>query len=107
MPLTAAELTTELQETNRRLTDAIDGLRTEVAELRKDVARINTSLNWARAIGGIIAASAVSLLILAFGVAHRATQIEDAVATLQKDTAELKADFRARDDRLSQALGRI
>ena len=46
MSLTVTDLAEEVRETNRRLTAAIDALRTEVTDLRVEVAKINTNLNW-------------------------------------------------------------
>ncbi len=135
MPPTNTELTEEVRNTHRELTDAIRELRGEVSTLRVEIAKINTSLNWAKGIGVILAGSAVTILILAFSVAHRATQLEDAVVALQKDSsqikdavvalqkdfgrtegtivalqgtfAEFKADFKARDKQIADSLDRI
>jgi hypothetical protein len=104
MPLTAAELTVELQETNRRLTDAINGLRTEVTELRKDagwVIKIGSS------IGGTLLACMLGILGFAYRVDQRASRTEEAVIALQANFAEFKEDFKARDKQFADSLAAI
>jgi prefoldin subunit 5 len=125
MPLTVSGLADEVRDTNRRLTAAIDGLRNELADLRVQVAEINTNLKWARGIGRIIAGSAVAIAVLVGTGIYRFGHVENPIAELQRDTAELrkdtaehraelrkdiaeiKADLKARDDRLSQTLQRM
>jgi hypothetical protein len=112
-------LAEQLQETNRRLTEAIDALRDEavalrsgVAELNTDLktelARINTSLSWAKWIGGTVAtintASVLGVPSLAYQVGHRVAQIEGTIAGLQRTTEELRADFKVQDNRNADAL---
>jgi hypothetical protein len=97
----AAELTVELQETNRRLTGAIDALRDEIGALKVEVAKINNNLSWAKWIGGSVAAIVTTGVIGVFGLAYQAggqvAKIESSVAVLQRTTEEMKADFKARD----------
>jgi prefoldin subunit 5 len=114
MSLTVAELTDEVRDTNRRLTSAIDALRTEVADLRVEAARINANLGWLKGVGRIVAGSTVGILILIGTGVYRFGHVENAIAELQrdtaelrKDTAELRSDFKARDDRLTRALERV
>lgn len=107
MSLTVTELAEEMRDTHRELTGAIKELRSEVSALRVDVAKINTSLNWAKGIGAVLAGSAVTILILAFGVAHRATQLEDAVAALQRDFSETMKDSRTTVAQLDRALSSL
>jgi hypothetical protein len=57
MSLTGNELAEKVRESNRRLTAAIDALNTEVADLRVEVAKINTNLNGLKGIGRIVAGS--------------------------------------------------
>jgi hypothetical protein len=47
------------------------------------------------------------MLGTAFYVVRQATHIETTVAALQKDFAELKTDFKARDKHISESLDRI
>lgn len=114
MPLTAAELTVEVQETNRRLTEAIHSLNVEVA-------RINTSLNWAKGIGASLLGCALGILAFAYRVDQKATRGELAVAGLAtsvaglaSDVAAFKAETRAsfaelnaRDRQVLEALARL
>lgn len=92
MSLTVAELADEVRDTNRRLTSAIDALRTEVADLRVEAARINANLGWLKGIGRIVAGSAVGILILIGTGVYRFGHVENAIAELQRDTAELRKD---------------
>jgi hypothetical protein len=103
MALTVTELADEVRDTNRRLTDAIQGLRTEVHELRTEVAKINTSLNWAKGIGASLFACALGILTFAYRVDQNVTHLEDAVSTLQKDSAENKA----KQDQVAESLGAL
>ena len=71
MPFTVAELAEEVRETNRRLTDAIEGLREEFSglrkefsEFRKDVAVTNNSLGWVIKIGTSLVACMLGILTL-------------------------------------------
>jgi predicted nucleic acid-binding Zn-ribbon protein len=112
--LTVTELAEEVRDTHRELAGAIKELRGELSALRVDVAKINTSLGWAKGIGMILAGSAVTILILAFSVAHRATQLEDAVFAIQKDFADFKKDFadfkvdyKARDKQIADSLASL
>jgi prefoldin subunit 5 len=132
MSLTVTDLAEEVRETNRRLTAAIDALRTEVTDLRVEVAKINTNLNWLKGIGRIVAGSAVAVLILVGTGVYRFGRVETAIAELQRDTGErfgrvetsiaslqrdtgelrkdateFRAEFKARDDRLSRMLERV
>ena len=132
MSLTVTDLAEEVRETNRRLTAAIDALRTEVTDLRIEVAKINTNLNWLKGIGRIVAGSAVAVLILVGTGVYRFGRVETAIAELQRDTGggfgrvetsignlqrdtgelrkdatEFQAEFKARDDRLSRTLERV
>ena len=121
MPLNVTELGEELRETNQRLTGAIDALRTEVSDLKVHVAEINTNLRWLKGIGRIVAGSAVGILILIgtgvyrFGRVENAMvdlqgrmgRVEAAVIGLQKDTADLRLEIKARDERLNHTLDRI
>ncbi len=100
MPLTVSDLAEEVRETNRRPTDAIQGLRTEVHELRVEVAKINTSLNWAKGIGASLFACALGILTFAYRVDQKTTHMEDAVSVLQKDSGEIKAH----DQQLADSL---
>jgi methylthioribose-1-phosphate isomerase len=107
MSLTVTELAEEVRDTHRELTGAIKELRIDVSALRVDVGKINTSLNWAKGIGAILAGSAVTVLILAFNVAHRATQLEDAVVELQKNSSETRKDSRVTAGQLERALSSL
>src|SRR5690349_3681046 len=114
MSLTVTELAEEVRETNRRLTAPIDPLRTAVSDLRIEVAKINTNLNWLKGIGRIVAGSAIAVLILVGTGVYRFGRVETAIAELQRDTGglrkdvtELRAEFKARDDRLSRTLERV
>jgi hypothetical protein len=98
--MTVAELTSQVNETNLRLTEAIAGLRTEVAELRKDV-------GWVVKIGGTLVACMLVLLGFAYRVDQRAARTEDAVIALQANFAEFKTDFKARDKQIADSLDRI
>ncbi len=115
-------LAEQIQETNRRLTEAIDALRDEAAALRSgvaelktdlktEVAKINTSLSWAKRIGGtvatIITASVLGVLGLAYQVGHRVAQIEGSIAGLHRTTEELRADFKEVGRRVAQIEGTI
>ncbi len=107
MPPTNTELTEGVRSTHRELTDAIKELRGEISALCVEVAKINTSLNWAKGIGVILAGSAVTVLVLAFGVAHRATQFEDAVIALQKDSSQIKDALVALQKNFGRTEGAI
>jgi outer membrane murein-binding lipoprotein Lpp len=114
MSLTVTHLAEEVRESNRRLTAAIDALRSEAEDLRVEVAKINTSLNWMKGIGRVVAGSAVAILILVgtgvcgFGrVESEIARLGGDVIQLRKDTTELRAEFKARDDRLGRTLERI
>ena len=114
MPLTVTDLAEEVRAPNCRLTAAIDALPTEVSDLRVEVAKINTSLNWLKGIGRIVAGSAVAVLILVGTGVYRFGRVETAIAELQqdagelrKDVTELRAEFKARDDRLTRTLDRV
>ncbi len=78
------------------------------------MAKINTSLNWLKGIGRIVAGSAVAVLILVGTGVYRFGRVETAIAELQqdagelrKDVTELRAEFKARDDRLTRTLDRV
>jgi outer membrane murein-binding lipoprotein Lpp len=92
----------------------IDALRTETADLRVEVAKINTNLNWMKGIGRIVAGSAIGVIILIGSSVYRFGHVESDIATLQADvtqlkkvTAEQQAEFKARDDRFNRTLARI
>jgi hypothetical protein len=104
MALTVTELADEVRETNRRLTDAIQGLRSEVADLRKDIATTNNSLGWVVKIGASLLACMLGILGYAYRVDQKATRTEEVVAALQTDFAEFKADFKARDRQVTDSL---
>ncbi len=104
MSLTVAELADEVRETNRRLTDAIQALRTEVSELRKEVATTNNSLGWVIKIGTSLVACTLGILTFAYRVDQRASRTEEAVVALEANFAEFKADFKARDQQLADSL---
>jgi predicted nucleic acid-binding Zn-ribbon protein len=102
MPFTVAELAEEVRETNRRLTDALEGLREEFSELRKefsqlrkDVAVTNNSLGWVIKIGTSVGTSLVAcmlgILTFAYRVDQNATRIEVTVVALKTDFTDLKA----------------
>lgn len=103
--MTDRELADEIRETARHLTEAIDGLRREAADFRTDikveVARINSSLAWMRAIATIAGISMLGLLTMVYQAGDKAGRIESTVITLQKTTEEIKADLKARDDRIA------
>jgi hypothetical protein len=114
MALTVTDLAEEVRESNRRLTAAIEALNSEVGDVRVEVARINTNLNWPRGIGPIVAGSAVAIPILVGAGVYRFWRVESEIAKLQgdtsqvkNDTAELRDDFKTRDERLSRTLERI
>jgi apolipoprotein N-acyltransferase len=100
MPLTVTELAEEVRESNRRLADAIQGLTAQVAV-------INHRLDFIRRVGWVLALWALGMLGTALYVVRQATRIEDTVAVMQKDFAELKTDFKARDKHISESLDRI
>src|SRR4051794_13901429 len=115
-------LAEQIQETNRRLTEAIDSLRDEavalrggIAELRTDlkteIGKINASLYWMKLIGGSVAAirttAALGVMGLAFQAGHETGRIEAVLASLQKITQELGSDFKARDNLVADALGEM
>jgi septation ring formation regulator EzrA len=95
MPFTVAELAEEVRETNRHLTNAIEGLRTDFSELRKDLAITNNSLGWVIKIGTSIGTSLVAcmlgMLTFAYRVDQRATRTEEAIVALKTDFVDLKA----------------
>ncbi len=114
MSLTVTELAEEVRESNRRLTAAIDALRGETEDLRVEVAKINTSLGWMKGVGGVVAGSALAIAVLVGTGVYRFGHVEGEIAGLRgdmdqvrKDTAELRAEVKARDDRLSGTLERI
>ena len=107
MSLTVTELADEVRETNRRLTDAIQGLRTEFSELRREVATTNNSLSWVIKIGTSLVACMLGVLTFAYRVDQKATRTEEAVVALQANFAEFKADFKARDRQIADSLDRI
>jgi phage shock protein A len=107
MALTVTELADEVRETNRRLTDAIQGLRTEVAELRKEAATTNNSLNWMVRIGASLLACMLGILGYAYRVDQKATRTEEAVIALQANVTEFKADFKARDKQIADSLAAL
>ena len=82
MSLTVAGLPDEVRETNRRLTSAIDGPRTEVSDLRVEAAKINANLGWLKGIGRIVAGSAIAILILIGTGVYRFGHVENAIAEL-------------------------
>jgi predicted nucleic acid-binding Zn-ribbon protein len=111
MPFTVAELAEDVRETNRRLTDAIEGLRAEFSglredfsDLRKEVAVTNNSLGWVIKIGTSIGTSLVAcmlgILTFAYRVDQNATRIEVTVVALKTDFA----DFKARATRTEEAV---
>ena len=74
MSLTVTELAEEVRETNRRLTDAIEGPRTEFSELRREVATTNNSLGWVIKIGTSLVACMLGVLTFAYRVDQKATR---------------------------------
>src|SRR5262245_41339368 len=100
MPLTVTDLAEEVRESNRRLTDAVQNLASQVAV-------INHRLNFIGRLGWVLALWALGMLGTAFYVMRQASHIETTVAALQKDFAELKTDFKARDKHISESLDRI
>jgi predicted nucleic acid-binding Zn-ribbon protein len=79
-----------LERAEKQLAEAIREMTREFASLRADV---SADFRWMKRIGGFLAACALGLLGTAFYVVHRATQIEDAVIALQKDTARTNSNF--------------
>ena len=121
MSLTVTDLAEEVRETNRRLTAAIDALRTETEDLRVEVARINTSMSWMKGIGAVVAGSAFAIVVLVGTGIYRFGHVEGAITRLERDVgqlrgdmdqlkrdgAELRSESKAREDRLSRILERI
>jgi hypothetical protein len=107
MSLTVTELAEEVRDTHRELAVAIKELRIDLSALRVDVGKINTSLNWAKGMGAILAGSAVTILVLAFNVAHRATQLDDAVVELRRDSLETRKDSHVTAGQLERALSSL
>lgn len=104
MSLTVAELADEVRETNRRLADAVQGLRADFSQLRNEVATTNNSLSWVIRIGTSLVACMLAILTFAYRVDQRATRTEEAVVALQANFAEFKTDFKARDKQLADSL---
>ena len=92
MSLTVTELAEEVRESNRRLTAAIDALRSEAEDLRVEVAKINTSLNWMKGIGRVVAGSALAIVILVGTGVYRFGLVEGEIAGLRKDMDQVKKD---------------
>jgi septal ring factor EnvC (AmiA/AmiB activator) len=65
----------------------IEGLRIQVAE-------INTTLRFIRGIGYVLAASSLAILLAVIGAVSRAGQIENTVADLGRDFAEMKIELK-------------
>jgi len=125
MSLTVTELAEEVRESNKRLTAATQELRTDLRDFRKEFvelrlegAKINTSLRWAKAIGTVLAGAALTGLWYTYQAVRHVTALEASVAilqqdsaqikgvvlALQKDTAVLQSDSKARDAQFSKAL---
>src|SRR5262249_61076309 len=79
--------------------DAIHKLEVRIAE-------ISTSLSFIKWIGVFLAGCAVTGLTFLYNSGQRVTRIEDAVVALQRDSAKLKTDFKARDRHISESLYR-
>ncbi len=93
MSLTVTELAEEVRESNRRLTAAIDALRSEAEDLRVEVTKINTSLNRMRGIARVVAGSAVAILILVGTGVYRFGHVEGEITRLGGDIKQLRTDM--------------
>ncbi len=104
MPVHTDELARQIQETNARLSEAIEtihseglALRDELSNLRTDLGKINTSLAWMKGISGFVGISVVGIGMMVFQAGERSGRMAQAIATLQKTTDELRTDVRTRD----------
>jgi erythromycin esterase-like protein len=107
MSLTVPDVAEQLRETNQRLTESNDRLTAAIHGLEVEVAKINNSLSFLRWIGVTLVAIGLGVLTFSYGAVRKATQIEDAVTGLQKDSAELRNDFKARDNQFSKAIAEL
>jgi hypothetical protein len=97
MYLTITQLNEQFQDVARRLTDSVHTLDKQVTE-------INVSPRCIKWIGVFVATCGVGILGISYIVVQKATRIEDAVITLQKETADLKRDSKERDTQFLTAL---
>ena len=90
-------LADQINPTNERLERAEKELARAVREMTREFVHFRTEvssdLRWIKRNGGLLAACAITLIGTAVYVVHRATQIEDAVFALQKDTAQINGNF--------------
>ncbi len=67
---------------------------TAIHKLEIQIAEINNSLKFIKWIGVFMATCALGLLAFSFNAIQKITQIDDAVASLKKDTTELGQEVK-------------
>jgi hypothetical protein len=107
MPPTVTDVAAELKESNRRLAEAIDGLKTTIHGLDTRVAVIESNMGFFRKVGWTVAGFVGATFLTALAITYQAGQVVNAVNALQKDFAEMRTDLKQMRHDVSEVKGDI